>query len=87
MAAIYKYSYDKSKINRFKIGKRIKNNFIIFLRNKSEIGSYYSALDKKAIHKYNGSNCIFIRIDPYVAQFIKSLIENKRFRRIEYNNL
>lgn len=80
MAAIYKCSFDEKGIGRFQISNRIKNNSMIFLRSKQEIGSYYNAKGKKVIFNYDGSNCLYIRIDPYMAQLVKNSIEYNKFK-------
>jgi hypothetical protein len=83
MAAIYKCSYDEKRIKRFLIWKKFDGNNFISLKNKAEAGSYFAARGKKVIFDFNGSNCVFIRIDAYAAQCVKSIIEYKKFKKYE----
>jgi hypothetical protein len=83
MAAIYKCSYDEKRIKRFLLWNKINSDNFICLRNKSEAGSYFAARGKKVLFDYDGSNCVFIRIDPYAAQCVKNIIDYKRFKEYE----
>jgi hypothetical protein len=81
MAAIYKHSFDEKAIGRYLIGSRILDNGVIYLNDKAEIKSYFSAVGKGILKKYDGSNCIYVRIDPYQAQLLKTQVNYyKMFR-------
>jgi hypothetical protein len=77
-AAIYKYSFDEKRIKRYLLWEKMRDNNFINLKKKSEIGSYFSAIDKNILVPYNGKNEIWIRINPYISQLVKSYIEYRQ---------
>ena len=68
MAVLKKHSFNEKKLKRYKIGKLIKNNGILNIKEEKLCISYLNAVEKKIIHDFDGSNVLYVRFDPFIGQ-------------------
>lgn len=67
------HSYDEKKMRRYLLADRIKGgDYIMNIRSAQDYGSYAYAVNRGVIHEPDGTNNLWVRLDPATAGMVSS---------------